>query len=248
MNSCQKCTISIVATLLLLSPCFAKKRESTSGKESIKIADSGSFGVYVSGKRVATETFRIEQTETGGIAKSEFRTDSGEKVEQSAELQIAPNGDLKRYSWHELSPGKSQILVEPSEEFLLETVTPNPPDKPESVTLLLSISAPVLDDYFFSQREILLWRFLAQTCGNTITEKCALPKTQFGVLLPRQQTSGTVATEYKGKELVKIKGVEKSLDRFNITLEGEEWACYLDENVKLVKIDIPAFKTEVVRD
>lgn len=251
-NSRTMRTTFIVAAIVALSfsICFAgkKKAESKAEKASSKIADAGSFGIYINGKRVATEKFRIEQSENGGIATSELTTDQGENVRQTAELQIAPNGDLQRYTWRESSPEKSQLVAEPSEEFVVLNITPAPPEKPSLMTLMLSTSAPVLDDYFFSQREILIWRYMAQACGSTITSNCTLPKTQFGVLVPRQHTSATVSTEYKGKEKVTVKGSERTLDHFIINFEGIEWDCYLDENMKLVIIEIPTDKTEVVRD
>ncbi len=242
------CVLSAVI-VLSIAPCFGgKKKDNVPQKEQAKLADAGSFGIYVDGKRVATETFRIEQSDAGGVATSEFSTEQGTKVRQSAELRLASNGDLKRYEWHESAPGKSSIIAEPSEEFILEHITPDPPDKPAVVPVLLPVSAPVLDDYFFSHREILIWRYLAQSCGGSITPDCTLPKTQFGVLVPRQRTSGTLSAEYVGKQKVNIKGSERLLDRFNINFEGDEWACYLDEKMKLIKIEVPSDKTEVIRE
>ncbi len=238
----------VVFVFLVYTASAGKKKENASGAERAKLADSGSFGIYVDGKRVATETFRIEQSDAGGVATSEFTTDFGTKVHQSAELRIASNGDLRRYEWHESAPGKSSIVVEPSEEFLLEHITPDPPDKPTVVTVLLPTSSPVLDDYFYSHREILIWRYLAQSCGQAITSDCSLPKTQFGVLVPRQRTSATLSAEYSGKQKVTVKGTERVLDRFIIDFEGDQWACYLDEKMRLIKVEVPSDRTEVIRD
>ncbi len=243
--------ISILVVFLLCSASesFAgKKPEKKSSAEQSKVADAGSFGIYVDGRRVATETFRIEQAEALSVISSEFKTDSGEKVHQTSELRIASNGELRRYAWSEKSPGKGQIVVETSGGFLVENITPDPPEKPQSITLILTPAAAVLDDYVFSHREVLLWRYMAQACGSTITSECTLPRTQFGVLVPRQHTSAIVVAEYKGKEKVQIKGTERKLDHFNLIFEGEEWICYLDENMKLVEIIIPTERTEVIRD
>lgn len=242
----------IIALAVLLfcsvSAYAGKKQPKNSSAAQSKVADAGSFGIYVDGKRVATETFRIEQSGTVSIVSSEFRTDTGEKVHQTAELRISPSGELRHYSWSEKSPGKGQLVVELSGEFLVENITPDPPDKPQSITLILAPTAAVLDDYMFSHREVLLWRYMAQACGSTITSECTLPRSQFGVLVPRQHTSAVVVAEYKGKEKVQIKGSERSLDHFNLIFEGDEWICYMDENMKLVKIVIPSERTEVLRD
>jgi hypothetical protein len=49
---------------------------------------------------------------------------------------------------------------------------------------------------------------------------------------------------------VQVRGTERELPRFNLKYEGGEWALWLDANdhYKLIKIAIPAEKTEVVRD
>lgn len=238
------------AVSLSVSPGFAgKKKETKPTTEQNKIVDSGSFGIFVNGNRIATETFKIEQSESASVVSSEFKTDVGvEKVRQTAELRMAPNGNLRQYDWREYSPGKGQMTVEPSGEFLMERIVPELPEKPSAVPLLVSLSTAVLDDYFFSHREVLIWRYMAQNCGATIQAECTMPKAQFGVLVPRQHTTASASLEYRGKEKVMVKGAEKTLDHFSINLEGDEWAVYLDENLKVVKIVIPADKTEVVRD
>ncbi len=234
----------VAAACLSLSVGGAAKKS-----EKPQVVDSGSFGVFVNGRRVATEKFEIRQTGDASIATSEFKADDASgKVSQKAELQIASNGDLRRYTWHELDPGKAQEVVEPADQFLIEHIIPNPPDKPQDHPFLLPISTAVLDDYFFSHREILAWRYLAQACGGTMASGCKMTKTQFGVVIPRQRTSATVSIEYAGKENVLVRGVTRELDRFNLTTEGDQWALYLDENLKLLRIFIQSENTEVLRD
>lgn len=239
--------LAAVVTLSVSLSFAGKKQETKAAKEQAKLVDSGSFGIFVNGSRVATETFKIEQGESASIVSSEFKTEEG-KVRQTAELRLAQNGDLRQYSWQEHSPGKGQMTVEPSGEFLMEHIVPEPPEKPSDVPLLVSLSTAVLDDYFFSHREVLIWRYMAQNCGATIQNECTMSKVKFGVLVPRQHTTASASVEYRGKERVMVKGAEKTLDHFALNMEGDEWAVYLDENLKIVKIVIPADKTEVVRD
>lgn len=246
-----KSTLRFFAIVLLFSApvsLAAKKPDKSSSKTQTKVVDAGSFGIYVNNTRVATETFKIEQSNGFSTVTSEFRTETGQKVIQDAELRIAANGDFRHYTWNEKQPGKGQLTVEDSGGFLVENISPDPPEKAQSITLLLTPATAVLDDYMFSHREILLWRYMAQSCGSTITSECTMPKTQFGALVPRQHTSAVVSAEYAGKQKVSVKGIERSLDRFTLVFDGEEWVCFLDENVKLVKIVIPSEGTEVVRD
>ncbi|HVZ17422.1 MAG TPA: hypothetical protein VG897_09925, partial [Terriglobales bacterium] len=82
--------------------------------------DSGTFVVYMKGKKVASEKFEISQTPDLSVIKSELRIEDP-KAEQKAELQLSPSGNLIRYEWNE--NGKGQAVVEPKDEFLVEHVT-----------------------------------------------------------------------------------------------------------------------------
>ena len=92
--------------------------------------DTGSFGVFMNGHRIATEKFSIQQNSTGSVATSEFKTEAGvAPAAQSSELQLAPNGDLRKYEWKEISPGKAQAVIVPNDNLLVERSTNNPQDK-----------------------------------------------------------------------------------------------------------------------
>ncbi len=239
---CLTRSLCLPSILLLLSVAAVAK------SDKLRTVDAGTFSVFVSGKRIASESFKIEQGPAVSIATSEFRADTPQgKSAQKAELQITSSGELRRYEWHELSPGKAQIVVEPVEQFLVEHITPTPPDKPMEQPFVIPTSTMVLDDYFFSQREILAWRYLAQACSDGL-KNCRPGKLQFGVLVPQQRSPLIVTMEYVGPEKVRIRGTERELNRINLKSDESEWALYLDRNLKLMRIVIPADKTEVVRD
>ncbi len=215
-----------------------------------KMVDEGSFGVFVGGRRVATEKFQIEQLADGNITRSELRVvDGGSNVVQKSELDMTSDGQLRRYAWSEISPGKAEATVVPQDQFLIERLVPSPAEKPIEQPFILPPSTVILDDYFFSQRQLLAWRYLGAGCqpasGRT---ECKLAPTRFGVLIPRQRASALVNVEYAGKEKVRIRGEERELDRFNLTGDGIDWRLWLDQNYRLVRIVIASENTEVVRD
>src|SRR5262249_23992626 len=123
-------------------------------------------------------------------------------------MQMLPNGDLRHYSWQQVIPSKSVLTVDPSDEFLIEKIDPGAGAKLQQVPHLLPHSTVILDDNFFSQRELLAWRYLAGGCRSEAdgTLKCRLEPTQFGVLIPTQHTPGTVSVSYRGKTKVEWKG------------------------------------------
>jgi len=227
------------AVLALASISFAKNQEKPAA------VDSGSFGIFVNGQRVATETFNIQQKPDVSIATSEVKGTDGKNTQHS-ELQLSPSGDLRRYEWKEIAPGKAQAIVEPSEDFLIERITLEPGTKPQEKPYILPASTLVLDDYFFSHREILMWRYLAQVCGNNLAS-CRPQKAQFGVLIPRQQMSAPMTVEYTGPDSLMIAGQQRTLNRFSLSSEDSVWTVWMDpQTMKLIRI--LAGNMEVVRD
>ncbi len=216
-----------------------------------KTVDSGSFGVFMNGKRVATETFSIHQSSTGSSIISKFRTDVGsDPAEQSSELQLTAGGELKSYEWKEISPGQSQATVAPSQDFLSERFTNTPTDKPQEQPFLLPTSTSILDDYFFIQREVLAWKYLATSCKQ---EKggvnCPLKeKAQLGTLNAHARASALVNVQYSGREKLKIQGVEHELIRLDLKSESGDWTLWLDDQLKVQRMVDAANTTEVVRD
>src|SRR5947207_14031435 len=108
------------------------------------MVDSRSFGVFINGRRVATETFSIQQNGTGSVATSEFKTETGaDPAIQSSELQLSAAGDLRKYQWKEISPGKAEAVVLPSDQFLMERSSNNPQAKQDEQPFLLPASTSI---------------------------------------------------------------------------------------------------------
>ncbi len=212
-----------------------------------KIVDAGSFGIFLNGKRIGTEKFQIEQQGAASVTTSEVSVDDGTvKAAQSCELKLGAMGDVQRYAWRELSPGKGQAVVEPDKDLLIQRVSATASSKAEEQPYILPPSTPILDDYFFSHRELLTWRYIAEACkGQT---QCKMDPAQFAVLVPRQRTSMSVAMAYAGREKIAVRGVQRELDRFNLQADGVDWALWLDESHKVVRMLIVANNIEVVRD
>jgi hypothetical protein len=240
--------VAAAALMLLASGVGADKKDKT--EKAGEVVDSGSFGVFVAGKRVATEKFQIEKRQDGNVARSELTVDDGnQKASQTSELRLASNGDLQRYSWKEQSPGKAETTVEPKETFLIEYITPSPGEKAQEVPYFVPRATAILDDNFFTHRELLAWRYMGTGCRLGLGQTaCRPPKMTFGVIIPRQGAFLTVSMEYLGKEKVKLAGGERELNRFNLASDGMDWALWLDDQHKLVRILIVADNTEVLRD
>lgn len=245
----KKLSLAELMVVLMLTPAVWGAHDKPADSSTSKLVDSGTFGIFKSGHRVATESFTVQQGPEMSVISSQIKTEDA-SMSESSELQLAPNGDLRRYLWKELTPGKSQLVLEPGEQILTEHISLSGTEKAHDVPFVLPISTMVLDDYFFVHREVLTWKYIATSCVPQPTAKgeCLLVKSSLGVIIPRQQTSGSVAMEYKGMEKVMIRGAEKQLRRFSLRSEDQDWALWLNDDNKLVKISIPGDETEVVRD
>jgi hypothetical protein len=240
--------IALGACLALTIPGWAKDKE----KERPPAADvdSGSFGVYSAGHRVATETFSIRPRPEGSVVASEFKSEQGEqKAAQSSELDLTPSVTLRRYTWKELLPEKIEATVEPSDTFLVERFSASPGEKQQEQSFLLPASTTILDDYFFVQREVLAWKYLATSCRKDKGPlQCPLnQKVQFGTLNPHARSSMAVSIEFSGREKLTIRGAEHEFSRFVLRSENGDWAFWLDDQFKLVRL-LADSGTEVLRD
>jgi hypothetical protein len=230
--------------------CVAVLASAAYGSSSGKVVDAGSFGVFRGGKRVATETFKIEQEAGGSVATFQLKMDDGSKQPaQTAEMELSSSGELKRYEWHQLSPEKAEAVVTPNDPFLMERLVSAPDAKPVQQPFLVPPTTVILDNNFFAQRELLAWRYMASGCTAGQGEmQCKLPPAKFGVLVPQSLSTATVTMESVGWEQVPVRGVEKRLIRLNLKTDSGEWALWLDSNYKLVRMLVAGDNTEVLRD
>lgn len=246
-QSASSCMIvlTLLGVAIAPTPIFAKENEAPA-----KIVDSGSFGVFNGAHRVATETFSIKQDADGSVVSSEFKAEQGEqKADQSSELDLTGSVNLRHYEWKEIIPDKMLATVDPNDTFLIERFTNGPDGKLHDQNFLLPASTSILDDYFFIQREVLAWKFLATTCKQSKAGLGCTPnqKAQFGTLNPHARSSLLVSVEFTGKDKVMVRGSERELSRFMLRSETGDWAMWLDENFKIVRL-LGDNGIEVVRD
>jgi len=250
----------LVFSVLAITSVFAKgnpEQRANSGK----VWDSGSFGVFVNGRRVATEKFEIEQKESSSLTVSEFKTQRGKvNAEQKAEMELAPSGNLLSYVWQATSPQKQETRVDFKDQLLVEHVMPDD-QKEVDIKHFLPASTVILDDNFFSQREVLLWHYLA-TCSRHSGDLACKPAT-FAVLIPQQHVSQDATMHLLGQEKSGFSGVEQELIKVELDMRDPQqvfwmnekpgkadmkWILWVDEHYKLVKITVPGTSIQVLRD
>ena len=231
----------------VLTVAYARDKKSQNKPQTV---DSGTFGIFVKGQRVANETFTIQQQNDASVIKSQLKEIVGtDPSSQKSDLEITSTGALLHYDWSQ-SSGAS-LSVFPDNEFLKERITTSPSAKAAEQAFLMPNTSAILDNNFFVHREVLIWRFLGAACkAEGGGWKCQQDPGEFGVLVPQDRTSIHVRLELVGKEKVTIRGAERELLRLNLKGENFEWALWVDDKdqFKLIRASIPADNTEVVRD
>jgi hypothetical protein len=243
----------VVASIVLMCLCVGMSVPGWSKDKAKEDAgttvDSGSFGIFTGGLRVATETFSIKQGSQGSSISSDFKATQGDQnAEQSSLLELTPTGNLRSYDWKELNPGKTVATVVPDESFLIEHFGDSPASKQNAQNFLLPASTAILDDYVFVHREVLAWKYLATACKQDQGLHCPKDqKMQFGTLNPHERSSMPVSIEFTGRDKVNVHAVQRELSRFVLKSESGDWAFWLDDQLKLVRL-LNDSGTEVVRD
>jgi hypothetical protein len=215
------------------------------------LVDSGSFGVFMGSHRVGTETFSIYQNSNGSMVDSEFKTEGApEQASQTSEMRLTASGDIRRYDWKELSPGKAQFSILPNDQFLTQKWSMGPQDKEQEHPYLLTPSTNILDDYFFVHREVLVWKFLVSACKQEKGQvQCPIrQRAKFATMNPHQHSSAPGTMEYLGREKITLKGAERELNKVELKSDAGTWLLWLDDQFKVQRISIPAENTEVIRD
>jgi hypothetical protein len=238
--------VAVLACTVVLSAGDKKDKPKA---PAARMVDSGSFGVFVKGQRVVTETFSVQQDNGISLVKSHLQeTGAPASAGQTSELQMTGTGELVRYQWSDAS---GSLTVTPNNEFLLEKITTAATSKPAEQPFLMPNTSAILDNNFFIHRAVLAWRYLAGDChteGGSL--KCQQGPVEFGVLVPQDRTSMRVRMELVGREKVTIRGTERELLRLNLKGEAFAWALWVDDKdqFKLMRVLIADDNTEVVRD
>src|SRR5689334_1238441 len=200
-----------------------------------QIVDSGSFGVFVNGRRVATETFKIEQRAGGSMAKSELKVEDGSM--QRSEMELTDRGEIVRYGWQQEKPIKAELSVVPKDEFLSEVINAGPNQKSFNVPHLMPHSTPILDDNFFMHREILIWRYLPMGCTSKPEGlSCNPAPQQFGVLIPTQHASAIVTVDFQGKEKISLRAKDLQCTSFRLHTDDSNFLVYMADQRQVVRI------------
>ncbi len=243
----KNAALLMIMTAAVPAMLLASDQKDKKASSNKKVWDAGSFTIFMNGKKIGSEKFSIEQRSDVSVATSEVKVEDGSfKADQTSEMQITPKGELRSYSWRATSPNKEESLVEPKEQLLVEHVIPADQKKMD-VPHVLPVSTVILDDNFFSHRELLVWRYLSTGCVQDKTGLMCGPS-HFGILVPRQHLAAEAVMDLMGREKVTIKGQEQEFNKLKLESDGVVWLLWVSDDYKVVKMSVPAQHVDVVRD
>ena len=239
---------AIIALLLLLAATATARGKSTEAPPAANLVDEGTLAIFQNGQPVGEEDFSVRQLPGSSVTFAHLRLDSGgSSLEQTSQLTLTTDGNLARYEWQQVSPAHRSATVEPGEQVLVMHIV-NDNGKSSDHSFFLTPESFVLDDYVFSIREVLLWRYLASSCKQRETgDGCDLVRARFPILVPRRDTSGEVYVEFKGYDDTPLNGRPQHLRHFVIQTNGPDWHLWLDDKYKLLRISVPDSNIEVLR-
>jgi hypothetical protein len=252
---------SFTCVMLAVSICGAADKNSDKKVVAPTSVDTGTFTIIVSGRKVASETFHVDQHPDGSTISSELKTDDPglSKAVQNSEMSMQPNGLLKKYTWKEVTPGKSQIVVEPQDEsFMVSHVTENPTTPAKDTVHALAPGTSIMDENFYSHMEVLTWKYMAFGCklnaqGQT---ECKWLPLRMPIFVPHQQQSAIAEMTYTGMTKLNYNGKEAEFKTFSLVLEdpsdfkaeGGNCLLWFNDQNKLVRVLIASDNMEVLRD
>jgi hypothetical protein len=245
--------LSVVLTMAWCGGAYAAAgpKDKEKEHEGTKI-DAGSFGIYQKGNRVGTETFSIYQTGSGSVIESDFKANSSPPAEQTSVMQLTANGEIRRYEWKEISPGSAESVVVPNDDFLNQKWRTGATEKQHEKPYLMPASTTILDDYFFIQREVLAWKFLAMACSKQEKGMVQCPpkqRNQFATLNPHEQASAAFTMESLGREKITLQnGQQEELNKLELKNDAGVWLLWLDDQWKVIRMSVVGENTEVDRD
>jgi len=201
--------------------------------------DRGAFKILVNGAQMGKEEFDISPN--GGSSgndwiahgTSEIAAPDGTKTNVSGTLEFRGDGTPVRYEWSVQGAKKAAATVTfngPVASIELRVAGARP------FTQQLTFSSPqivVLDNNLYYQYAVLAHIYDWEKKG---------PQT-FSVLVPQENTPGTITVESLGSQDVD----GKKLDELSVKSEDLEVDVYL-EGPRVVRIVVPSANAEIVRE
>ena len=224
------------AAALAILACAALTLAAQKNSSSVLTQDKGKLTIKLGGQIVGHEDFEIAPSGAGWRAKgtADIKPPEGVASKISGTLTLEPNGAPISYEWSaqaEKTNGAHIVFANGVAKITLEMQGARPFEQ------TLSFNTPlvaVLDNNLYHQYAVLARVYDWSKRGAQ----------SFPVLIPQELTPGTITVESTGSASAE----GKSYEGLKVTTSDVEILLLLDNNHRLMRLEVPAAKVSVIRD
>ncbi len=228
-------TASIALAFGILA-CAALTLAAQKNSSGVFAQDKGKLTIKLDGQTVGHEDFEIAPSGAGWRAKgtADIKPPEGAASKISGTLTLEPNGAPISYEWTaqaEKTNGARILFANGVAKITLEMQGARPFEQ------TLSFNTPlvaVLDNNLYHQYAVLARVYDWSKRGAQT----------FPVLIPQELTPGTITVESTGA----ASAGGKSYEGLKVTTSDLEILLLLDNNHRLMRLEVPAAKVSVIRD
>ena len=233
-------TLAVVTTLGLLAcaalTLAAQKKSATATGASVFAQDKGRLIIKLDGQTVGHEEFEVAPSGAGWRAKgtTDIKPSEGAASKISGTLTLQSDGAPISYEWTsqaEKTNGAHILFVNGVAKITLEMQGARPFEQ------TLSFNTPlitVLDNNLYHQYAVLARIYDWSKKGAQ----------SFPVLIPQELTPGSITVESTGS----ASADGKSYQGLKVTSTDLEILLLLDNNHRLMRLEVPAAKVSVIRE
>src|SRR6266446_2001462 len=226
----------IVTAVLTILACTALTLAAQKSSPGIFAQDKGKLTIKLDGQTVGREDFEIAPSGAGWRAKgtADIKPSEGPASKISGTLTLQPDGAPISYEWTaqaEKTNGAHILFANGVAKITLEMQGARPFEQ------TLSFNTPlvaVLDNNLYHQ-----YAGLARVYDWSKRGAQTLP-----VLIPQELTPGTITVESTGS----ASADGKSYEGLKVTTSDLEILLFLDNNHRLMRLEVPVAKVSVIRE
>jgi len=227
---------TVAAAALAMLACAALTLAAQKNSSTLFAQDKGKLTIKLDGQTVGHEDFEIAPSGAGWRAKgtADIKPPQGAASKISGTLTLQPDGAPISYEWSaqaEKTNGAHIIFANGVAKITLEMQGARPFEQ------TLSFNTPlvaVLDNNLYHQYAVLARVYDWSKKGAQ----------SFPVLIPQELTPGTITVESTGS----ASADGKSYEGLKVTTSDLEILLLLDNNHRLMRLEVPAVKVSVIRD
>jgi hypothetical protein len=230
--------VSLLAALvcLILATGLLAHADQKKRVESVLVNDKGKFQILVNDNPVGHEEFEISQIAGmwTGKGTTHISPEGSAAAVVTGTLTLEPNGDPVSYEWTSQSDKTNSAHISFANSIAKMTVQLQGAHPFDQELTFNSPLVVILDDNLYYQYAILA-RVYDWTRRGTQT---------FPVLIPQELLPGTITVDWAGA----VTADGKTYEGLKVVTSDLQVTLYLDNNHRLMRLEVPSSKAAVVRE